>query len=367
MKKLFSIFTVSLLLSTSAFAVDNTIATDGSPGDTVTIYTSNTDIPDLVPFMRGTSGPVPTFNIFSNVDLDGINLITRFSGKADTVHAHSITDVTGLSSALDGKSGIGHTHAANDITDATTIGKSVLTAANAAAVRSTIGAGTSSFSGAYGDLTGVPSAFTPSAHNHSASDITSGTLADGRVAQSNVTQHQSALSIAASQVTGTKTSSFISDFVEAAQDAVGNSLSTFFVYDDTVNTITLRAVSFGSPSRSLVSATNATGFQVSSSRVADVCYEGTFQTTSTIGGPSAISVFLETADTNSTTPGDWTTVAQQTNSNTITLAVILQQVDIEPWSLCRVIPAGKYVRIRSGSVTGTATATINAQQQEALR
>ena len=118
------------------------------------------------------------------------------------------------------------------------------------------------------------------------------------------------------------------------------------------------------PGRSMVTATNATGFQISATRVADVCYEGTFQTTSTIGGPSAITVYLETADTNSTNPGDWTIRAQQTNSSTITLAVVLQQVDVEPWSICRKIPAGKFVRIRSGSVTGTATATINTQQQE---
>jgi hypothetical protein len=120
------------------------------------------------------------------------------------------------------------------------------------------------------------------------------------------------------------------------------------------------------PSRSLVTSTNATGFQVSTTRIADVCYEGTFQTTSTIGGPSDITVFLETADTNSTTPGDWTTIARQRNSNTITLAVVLQQVDIEPWSICRKIAVGKYVRIRSGSVSGTASATINTEQQESL-
>lgn len=120
------------------------------------------------------------------------------------------------------------------------------------------------------------------------------------------------------------------------------------------------------PGRSIVTATNATGFQVSSTRNAMVCYEGTFQTTSTIGGPSSITVFLETANTNSTTPGDWTIISQQLNSNTITLAVVLQQVDIEPWGICRMIPAGKFVRIRSGSVTGTASATVNATQQETL-
>jgi hypothetical protein len=121
-----------------------------------------------------------------------------------------------------------------------------------------------------------------------------------------------------------------------------------------------------SPGRSLVTATNATGYQVSASRISDVCYEGTFSLTSSIGGPAAITVFLETADTNSTTPADWTTKAQQPSSNTITLAVVLNQVAIGPWVLCRKIPAGKFVRIRSGSVTGTATASVNAEQQEVL-
>lgn len=118
------------------------------------------------------------------------------------------------------------------------------------------------------------------------------------------------------------------------------------------------------PGRSLVTTTSSTGFQVSSTRNALVSYEGTFQTTSTIGGPSSITVFLETANTNSTTPSDWTTIASQTNSNTITLAVVLQQVDIEPWSITRTIPAGKFVRIRYGNISGTATATINSAQQE---
>ncbi|HKR45849.1 MAG TPA: hypothetical protein VJU59_40340, partial [Paraburkholderia sp.] len=120
------------------------------------------------------------------------------------------------------------------------------------------------------------------------------------------------------------------------------------------------------PGRALVSSTSATGFQVSSTRTAHVCYEGAISTTSTIGGPAAATVFLETADTNSTTPGDWTTKAQQTNSNTITLAIVLNQVLSTNWSFCRYIPAGKFVRIRVGSVTGTASATINATQQETL-
>ena len=81
-----------------------------------------------------------------------------------------------------------------------------MTAADAAAARTAIGAGTSSFSGAYSALSGIPSTFAPSAHKtshatggsdaltaadigaaatshtHAAADITSGTIATARLA-----------------------------------------------------------------------------------------------------------------------------------------------------------------------------------------
>lgn len=54
-------------------------------------------------------------------------------------------------------------------------------------------------------------AFQIGAHTHDAGDLVSGTLANGRVAESNVTQHQSALILAATQVTsGTFASARIS-------------------------------------------------------------------------------------------------------------------------------------------------------------
>lgn len=53
------------------------------------------------------------------------------------------------------------------IIDTTTVGRAVMTAADAAAARAAIGAGTSSFDGAYGSLSGIPSTFTPSAHKTS--------------------------------------------------------------------------------------------------------------------------------------------------------------------------------------------------------
>ena len=53
------------------------------------------------------------------------------------------------------------------VIDTTTVGRAVMTAVDAAAARSAIGAGTSSFDGAYSSLSGIPSTFAPSAHKTS--------------------------------------------------------------------------------------------------------------------------------------------------------------------------------------------------------
>lgn len=62
--------------------------------------------------------------------------------RTPTAHTHAIGNVTGLQTALDGKSPAAHTHDAGDISDATTVGRNVLKAADAAAARAAIGAGT---------------------------------------------------------------------------------------------------------------------------------------------------------------------------------------------------------------------------------
>jgi len=63
----------------------------------------------------------------------------------------------------DSRTPTAHTHLSSDITDSTATGRSILTSANAAAVRTAIGAGTSSFTGAYPDLTSKPTLGTASA------------------------------------------------------------------------------------------------------------------------------------------------------------------------------------------------------------
>lgn len=92
------------------------------------------------------------------------------SGKPTTLAGYGITDGLTASTAAS-------TYQPLDA-DLT----SYATAADAAARRALIGAGTSSFDGAYSSLSGIPLTFAPSSHNHSATEITSGVLAPDRLA-----------------------------------------------------------------------------------------------------------------------------------------------------------------------------------------
>jgi hypothetical protein len=84
---------------------------------------------------------------------DVTGLQTALDGKASSSHAHSISDVTGLQTALDGKAASSHTHSISDVTGLQTA------------------------------LDGKAS----SSHTHAASDITSGTLDIARIANDAVT------------------------------------------------------------------------------------------------------------------------------------------------------------------------------------
>lgn len=133
-----------------------TISSSGGGGG-VTLPIAMSDVTGLVGAL---SGKQATGDYATNTALT-----SGLSGKANSSHTHVIGDVSSLQAALDGKqaagdyatntaltSGLGgkantsHTHMASQITDSTTVGRSVLTAADAAAARSAIGAGTSSLS-----------------------------------------------------------------------------------------------------------------------------------------------------------------------------------------------------------------------------
>lgn len=207
-------------------------------------------------------------------------------------------------------------------------------------------------------------------HTHATSGVVSGTFADARIASSNVIQHQAALSIASTQITGTKTSAYISDFNEASQDAVGSILSSDFVYDDAGNLISLRARSFdNAPSHSIVTtAAAANGFQLSSTRDSIVHYSITTTTVVQIGVGTNVSgyVLLEIAATNSTTASDWKEIGRTGNGQNIGLALALSSTQTTPGQLGGVVPTGWYARLRSVNVSGVPTYAYNSGQEVLL-
>ena len=92
-----------------------------------------------------------------------------------STHSHSVAQVTGLQTALDGKAPVSHTHTADKISDSTPVGRSVITAADAAAARAALGAGTSNlalgatsstakagdYQPTWSQVTGKPATFAP--------------------------------------------------------------------------------------------------------------------------------------------------------------------------------------------------------------
>lgn len=127
--------------------------------------------------------------------------VPGLASKANTSHVHAITDISNLQTTLDGKQVAGsyvattdltsglagksdatHTHTISQISDSTTIGRAILAAADAAAVRSAIGAGLSNLvigttTGTAADAATVTASLSAKAatvHTHVATDITSG-------------------------------------------------------------------------------------------------------------------------------------------------------------------------------------------------
>lgn len=100
------------------------------------------------------------------------------NAKVSATAAIAQSKIANLTTDLAGKANISHTHTASHISDSTATGRSVVTAADASAARTAIGAGTSNVS-----VTGSGAAATASRsdHTHGASDIASGTIASARL------------------------------------------------------------------------------------------------------------------------------------------------------------------------------------------
>lgn len=121
--------------------------------------------------------------------------------------------------------------------------------------------------------------------------------------------------------------------------------------------------SMATSTHSIVTGTGATGFQVSSTRDAEVRYSTTIVTTSSIAGSQNGTVVLEIAPTNSATSTDWTEIGRCTNGTSYTLAIAIQGVSTQACQITGYIPSGYYAKIRSVNNSGTPTYTYNSGQE----
>lgn len=129
------------------------------------------------------------------------------------------------------------------------------------------------------------------------------------------------------------------------------SLATFPTYPRNTSALSLSLVGSG-----------ATGTQISSTKDSTVRLNVSTSTTSTIGGPSTSLVALKICSTNNATEGSWTTVATLENDQTITLAIVLNSIQVMKGQLDSDVPAGWYVKLVN-SGTGTHTETFLSGQQ----
>lgn len=117
-----------------------------------------------------------------------------------------------------------------------------------------------------------------------------------------------------------------------------------------------------SPSVSIVTGTGATGTQISATRDAELKITLSTSTTATIGGASTADVVVELCATNSATAGDWAEKGRIGNSQTITLALALQSVQVIKGQVSVYVPAGYYYKLRSILGTNGSASVVSAQQ-----
>lgn len=118
--------------------------------------------------------------------------------------------------------------------------------------------------------------------------------------------------------------------------------------------------SFANPTRSLNSA-----FQISTTRDAMVSYTVDISATLTLTGGATGTVTLEYADDSGFTT-NVVTVQSSANGNTGALTIGLSLTQIGTASLCGVIPANKYVRIRTTNTAGTPSFSYRTAQEVLL-
>lgn len=180
-------------------------------------------------------------------------------------------DNSALTSGLANKANVTHSHASADINDASTIGRAILTAADAVAVRTAIGAGMSNLQLGSTSTTAKAGDYVPTKADVGLSNVDNTsdvnkpissavqTALDGKQATgSYATTNDLSTGLAAKANTShTHTAASITDFTETTQDIMGAAIvggtNVTVNYDDTVGTVTIAAA--GGASATNLSAT----------------------------------------------------------------------------------------------------------------
>lgn len=123
---------------------------------------------------------------------------------------------------------------------------------------------------------------------------------------------------------------------------------------------TPQSLSFANPSRTLNSA-----FQISSTRASFASYSVDVAATATLAGGQTGTVFLEYANDSGFTSGV-TEVARFVNGNSVSLAIAITVNQNVTGTLTGMIPAGKYVRVRTANTVGNPTFTYRSGQEVLL-
>lgn len=188
------------------------------------------------------------------------------------------------------------------------------------------------FDGTYASLTGKPTTFTPAAHTHVVADVTGLQAAlDVKVDQAGA---RNAISVT---TTGTGSASY------TASTGVINIPSTI-------------TRTYTNPTRTLNAA-----FQISATRDCMVSYSVDITVAALLIGGTSGRVFLEYANETGFTTG--VTVVGSCGNST---GGVLNVTNLGTANLTGLIPAGKFVRLRTANVTGTPTYAFQAAQEVIL-
>lgn len=213
----------------------------------------------------------------------------------------------------DSRAPLAHTQAASTISDSTTVGRAVLTAADAAAARTAIGAGTGN-----GSVTSVAAG----------AGLSGGTITTtGTISMPNT------------GTAGTYNGSVTTD----AQGRVTAGTSIALTH---------------------VTKTLNSCFQLSSTKLAHVTYNAEIASSAAIVGGQRGTLYLETFTDSGCTTGT-VEIMSSTNGNTSALIVAVGNVITQTLNVNGYVAAGLYVKLRTENNTGTPTFTAK-KGQEAL-